>query len=63
MDIKSAKYHADSTTGENLSITVVLNNAPEKSLPLSVPLDPANTHYAEILRQVAVGELTIADAD
>lgn len=63
MDIKSAKYHADSETGENLSITVVLNNASEKSLPLSVPLDPANTHYAEILRQVAAGELTIADAD
>ena len=28
-----------------------------------VPLDPANRHYAEILRQVAAGELTIADAD
>tara|TARA_R100000951_G_scaffold114504_1_gene119524 strand:- start:4 stop:195 length:192 start_codon:yes stop_codon:yes gene_type:complete len=63
MDIKSAKYHADSITGENLSITVVLNSASEKSLPLSVPLDPANTEYAEILRQVAAGELTIADAD
>ena len=63
MDIKSAKYHADSETGENLSITVVLNNASEKSLPLSVPLDPANTHFAEILRQVAANELTIADAD
>ena len=28
-----------------------------------VPMNPANTHYAEILRQVAAGELTIADAD
>jgi len=28
-----------------------------------VPLDPANRHYAEILRQVAAGTLTIADAD
>ena len=30
---------------------------------LFVPLDPANRHYAEILRQVADGTLTIADAD
>jgi hypothetical protein len=30
---------------------------------MSVPLDPANRHYAEILRQVEAGELTIADAD
>ena len=30
---------------------------------MSVPLDPANRHYAEIMRQVDAGELTIADAD
>jgi len=30
---------------------------------MSVPLNPANTHYAEILRQVEAGDLTIADAD
>lgn len=30
---------------------------------MSVPLDPANRHYAEIMRQVAAGTLTIADAD
>ena len=29
----------------------------------SVPLDPDNMHYAEILKQVADGDLTIADAD
>ena len=28
-----------------------------------VPIDETNRHYAEILRQVAAGELTIADAD
>ena len=28
-----------------------------------VPIDPANRHYAEILRQVADGDLTIADAE
>ena len=32
-------------------------------IEMSIPLDPANRHYAEILRQVAAGELTIADAD
>ena len=29
----------------------------------SVPLDPDNTHYAEILIQVKEGILTIQDAD
>ena len=28
-----------------------------------VPLDSDNRHYAEILRQVEAGDLTIADAD
>ena len=30
---------------------------------MSVPLDPANRHYAEILHQVDAGDLTIQDAD
>ena len=29
----------------------------------SVPLDPANRHYAEIMKQVEAGTLTIAPAD
>ena len=29
---------------------------------LSVPLDPANRHYAEILKQVEAGTLTIQEA-
>tara|TARA_B100000242_G_C43001452_1_gene465264 strand:- start:23 stop:196 length:174 start_codon:yes stop_codon:yes gene_type:complete len=29
----------------------------------SVPLDPDNIHYAEILKQVADGTLTIKDAE
>ena len=28
-----------------------------------VPLDPDNRHYAEILKQVKEGKLTIKDAD
>jgi hypothetical protein len=30
---------------------------------MDVPLDPTNRHYAEILKQVEEGTLTIADAD
>jgi len=30
---------------------------------LAVPLDTTNRHYAEIMRQVEAGDLTIADAD
>ena len=30
---------------------------------MEIPLDPANRHYAEILKQVADGTLTIADAE
>ena len=38
-------------------------NATIDGITMSVPLDPANRHYAEILRQVEAGELTIQDAD
>ena len=56
MDITSAQYFE--YNGENTSIIIVVDG-----LQLSVPLDPANRHYAEIMRQVAAGDLTIADAD
>jgi len=32
-------------------------------IEMSVPLDPANRHYAEIMRQVEAGTLTIQEAD
>ena len=32
-------------------------------IQMSVPLDPANRHYAEIMRQVEAGTLTIAEAE
>ena len=38
-------------------------NATIDGTEMFVPLDPANRHYAEIMRQVAAGTLTIADAD
>jgi len=30
---------------------------------MSVPLDPANRHYAEIMRQVEAGTLVVLEAD
>ena len=57
MNITSAIYKAD-IEGQ---VTVI--NATIDGITMSVPLDPANRHYAEILRQVEAGELTIQDAD
>jgi hypothetical protein len=57
MNITSAQYTLD-FDGNNTSIKATIDGA-----ALCIPLDPANRHYAEILRQVEAGELTIADAD
>jgi hypothetical protein len=57
MNITSAQYVED-LNGNNASI-----NATIDGVTLSVPLDPANRHYAEILRQVEEGTLTIAEAE
>jgi len=62
MNITSAKYHKyaenEGDTPVNVSVTIVVDGE-----TLSVAMDPANRHYAEILKQVAAGTLTIADAD
>ena len=58
MIITSAKYVKDKP---NDTVSVVTANINGEIV--YVPMNPANTHYAEILRQVAAGELTIADAD
>ncbi len=58
INITSAQYLQSGMTGENSGIKVVIDDQ-----ILFAPLDTANRHYAEILRQVAAGELTIADAD
>ncbi len=57
INVTSAQYWADED-GNDVSISVVIDGE-----TMSVPLDPANRHYAEIIRQVADGTLTIADAD
>ena len=57
-NITNAKYVVDIFTNENSSISCVMDGE-----HLSVPLNPDNSDYAEIKRQVDAGELTIADAD
>ena len=60
MKIKSAKYRKN-TDGNNNCIVIQEEN--REAHILIVPLDPANSDYAEILRQVEAGTLTIAPAD
>ena len=54
MTITNAQY----TTTANVTIKCEIDG-----IRMQVPTDPANTHYAEILKQVEAGTLTIADAD
>ena len=56
MTITSAQYMGFGE--EPVCINAVIDD-----IPMSVPLDPANRHYAEIMRQVEVGELVIQDAE
>jgi hypothetical protein len=58
MNIESAQYSVGIISGENSSITAVIDG-----IQMSVPLDEANRHYAEILRQVEAGTLVIQEAD
>jgi len=57
MNITSAQYNAD-IDGNNSSVQATIDGQ-----EMFVPLDPANRHYAEILKQVEAGTLTIADAE
>ena len=57
MQITSAQYLVD-MDGTNSSIRATIDGQ-----ELFVPLDPANRHYAEILRQVEAGELVIQPAE
>ena len=58
MIIKSAQYIVDLDGSTNISIQATIDD-----INVVVPLDPDNRHYAEILRQVKEGTLTIKDAD
>ena len=58
-NITSAQYATDPLNGNSGKLIKATVNGTESW----IPVDPANRHYAEILRQVAAGTLTIADAD
>tara|TARA_R110000823_G_scaffold192555_1_gene324114 strand:- start:227 stop:403 length:177 start_codon:yes stop_codon:yes gene_type:complete len=58
MVITNCKYTKHSLSDINTGIFCEING--DES---SVPIDSANTDYAEIMRQVNAGTLTIADAD
>tara|TARA_R110000824_G_scaffold400072_1_gene606793 strand:+ start:393 stop:569 length:177 start_codon:yes stop_codon:yes gene_type:complete len=55
MNITAAQYV--SLQGNNAGIQATIDGQ-----EMSVPLDPANRHYAEILRQVEAGALVVAPA-
>mgnify|MGYP003142075299 CR=1 FL=1 len=59
MTISDAQYIKDLFgSNNNVSIKATIDGQ-----EVTVPLDSDNTDYAEIMRQVAAGDLTIADAD
>ena len=57
MNITAAQYQVDALSGTNSGIQITCDG-----MEMSVPLDPANRHYAEILKQVEAGTLTIEEA-
>jgi hypothetical protein len=57
MNITIAQYVANYLSGTNTSIQATIDGQ-----EMSIPLDPNNRHYAEILKQVAAGTLTIQEA-
>ena len=60
MDIKTAQYFKNPETGENSCIGLTFNNSDDVA---AVPLDPNNSDYKRILKQVEAGTLTIKDAE
>ncbi len=58
MKITNAKYMKHIVSNETIGITATIDGQ-----DVTVPIDPDNRHYDEIMLQVAAGDLTIADAD
>ena len=60
MKIENAKYNKRKHGGKDVIVSV---NCTIDGQEWSVPVSEGNRHYAEILRQVKEGTLTIKDAD
>ena len=58
MNITLAKYYQSPMTGQNEIIKIVVNG-----ITMDVPINSNNSDYAEIMRQVEAGELTITPAE
>ena len=57
MNITLAQYKQNEENN-NSSIQATIDG-----IEMSVPLDPANRHYAEILKQIEAGTLVVQPAD
>jgi len=58
MTVEQAQYIRDEILATNVGINAVIDG-----VFMGIPLDPANRHYAEIMRQVEAGTLVIAEAE
>tara|TARA_Y100000296_G_scaffold84337_1_gene117387 strand:- start:32 stop:208 length:177 start_codon:yes stop_codon:yes gene_type:complete len=58
MIIENAKYFKSYGLATNDIVTATIDG-----VPMSVPMDTANRHYTEILKQVDEGTITIEEAD
>ena len=66
MNITSAQSKQNSILNDSDELVLDGTNHSIKAtvdgVQLDIPLDPDNRHYAEIMRQVEAGDLTITDA-
>ena len=58
MNITAAQYVSDPLSGTTACIQITCDG-----IEMSVPVDGANRHYAEIMKQVDAGDLVIAAAE
>ena len=58
MNIEEAIYIKDPLDNKNVNVKITIDG-----VVMCVPMVETNRHYAEILKQVEEGKLTIKDAD
>ena len=56
MVITNAKYLSNERLGDNHAIEATINGQ-----PMGIPIDENNRHYAEIMKQVADGEIIMGE--